>query len=51
MNLVVLDDDINKSKTKTGKRKGKDDVLVTLDPDNENAEKTMTTTRRGETRQ
>ena len=36
---------------KTRKREDKDDVLVTLDPDNENAEKTMMTTRRGETRQ
>ena len=40
-----------KVRQKTRKREDKDDVLVTLDPDNENAEKTMTTTRRGETRQ
>ena len=40
-----------KVRQKTRKREDKDDVLVALDPDNENAEKTMTTRRRGETRQ
>ena len=40
-----------KVRQKTRKREDKDDVLVALDLDNENAEKTMTTTRRGETRQ
>ena len=40
-----------KVRQKTQMRENKDDVLVALDPDNENAEKTMTTTRRGETRQ
>ena len=40
-----------KVRQKTRKREDNGDVLVTLDLDNENAEKTMTTTSRGETRQ